>query len=221
MAVGQRAFWEPRTVLVTGAGPIGLLAALDRQAARARGPRPRPGRIRAQARTRARPGGDLPHAARVADIGFEPDVIVECTGVGQLIADAIQARRAGRGRVPHRRRERRPHGRTSDGRCRRPHMVLRNNVVVGSVNANKRHWYRAGQVLAQRGPRVAVASHHAARGARSSSRAPSQRQPDDIKVVVQFARREDLAVDADAPAAYFPTPAFEAARRSVSVRSNR
>ena len=28
VAVGQRAFWEPRIVLVTGAGPIGLLAAL-------------------------------------------------------------------------------------------------------------------------------------------------------------------------------------------------
>jgi len=28
VAVGQRAFWEPRTVLVTGAGPIGLLAVL-------------------------------------------------------------------------------------------------------------------------------------------------------------------------------------------------
>jgi threonine dehydrogenase-like Zn-dependent dehydrogenase len=27
LAVGQRAFWEPRTLLVTGAGPIGLLAA--------------------------------------------------------------------------------------------------------------------------------------------------------------------------------------------------
>ena len=26
--MGQRAFWEPRTVLVTGAGPIRLLAAL-------------------------------------------------------------------------------------------------------------------------------------------------------------------------------------------------
>jgi len=26
--VGQRAFWEPKTALVTGAGPIGLLAAL-------------------------------------------------------------------------------------------------------------------------------------------------------------------------------------------------
>jgi D-arabinose 1-dehydrogenase-like Zn-dependent alcohol dehydrogenase len=28
IAVGHRAYWEPRTVLVTGAGPIGLLAAL-------------------------------------------------------------------------------------------------------------------------------------------------------------------------------------------------
>src|SRR4030095_5699085 len=28
VTVGQRAFWEPQTVLVTGAGPIGLLAAL-------------------------------------------------------------------------------------------------------------------------------------------------------------------------------------------------
>ena len=26
--IGRRSFWEPRTVLVTGAGPIGLLAAL-------------------------------------------------------------------------------------------------------------------------------------------------------------------------------------------------
>ena len=28
-------------------------------------------------------------------------------------------------------------------------MVLQNNVIVGSVNANKRHWYKAGQVLAR------------------------------------------------------------------------
>ncbi len=27
LAVGQRSFWEPKTALVTGAGPIGLLAA--------------------------------------------------------------------------------------------------------------------------------------------------------------------------------------------------
>ncbi len=27
--------------------------------------------------------------------------------------------------------------------------VLKNNVIFGSVNANKRHWYRAGQNLKQ------------------------------------------------------------------------
>ena len=28
-------------------------------------------------------------------------------------------------------------------------MVLKNNLIVGSVNANKRHWYKAGQNLAR------------------------------------------------------------------------
>jgi hypothetical protein len=29
--------------------------------------------------------------------------------------------------------------------------VLKNNVVFGSVNANKRHWYKAGEALAGSG----------------------------------------------------------------------
>src|SRR5512137_639648 len=89
-AVGHRAFWEPRTVLVTGAGPIGLLAALigkrrglevhvlDRVAAG-----PKPEIVRAL--------GATYHTGTVAGVGFQPDVIVECTGVGQVIADAIKA----------------------------------------------------------------------------------------------------------------------------------
>ena len=93
-AVGQRAFWEPRTVLVTGAGPIGLLAALlgkqrgleihvlDRAES---GPKPE----------LVRDLGATYHTGSVANIGFEPDVIVECTGVGQVIADSIQAIGAG------------------------------------------------------------------------------------------------------------------------------
>ena len=28
LVIGQRSFWQPKSVLVTGAGPIGLLAAL-------------------------------------------------------------------------------------------------------------------------------------------------------------------------------------------------
>jgi len=88
--VGQRAFWEPRTVLVTGAGPIGLLAALigqkyglevhvlDRVESGSK-----PELVRAL--------GATYHAGTVSGIGFQPDVIIECTGVGQLIADSIQA----------------------------------------------------------------------------------------------------------------------------------
>jgi threonine dehydrogenase-like Zn-dependent dehydrogenase len=94
VAVGQRAFWEPRTVLVTGAGPIGLLAAL---VGKQRGLEihvldrvesgPKPELVRAL--------GATYHTGTVTDVGFEPDVIVECTGVGQLIADAIQGVGAG------------------------------------------------------------------------------------------------------------------------------
>src|SRR5262245_54575171 len=80
-AVGQRAFWEPRQVLVTGAGPIGLLAALiatqhgmevhvlDRVESG-----PKPELVRAL--------GATYHNGSVAQLGFEPDVVVECTGVG-------------------------------------------------------------------------------------------------------------------------------------------
>ncbi len=62
-AVGQRAFWEPRTVLVTGAGPIGLLAAMVGSSAGWRFTSwiERDG---AQARARARLGRDLPYFER-------------------------------------------------------------------------------------------------------------------------------------------------------------
>jgi len=183
LAVGQRAFWEPHTVLVTGAGPIGLLAALvgrqhgldvhvlDRVES---GPKP----------DLVRGLGATYHCGAIADIGFEPDVIVECTGVGQVIGDAIKAVAAG-GVV----------GLTGVGSGGRTvglqtadmasHVVLRNNVVVGSVNANKRHWYKATQVLAH-------ADRSWLAGLITRSEAPAdfaralRRQPDDIKVVVQF-----------------------------------
>jgi len=184
MAVGQRAFWLPETVLVTGAGPIGLLAALI---GKLRGLQvhvldrvetgPKPELVRAL--------GATYHAGTVADVGFQPDVIVECTGVGQVIGDSIKAVAPG-GVVCLT-------GVGSGGRTVglstadvASHVVLRNNVVVGSVNANKRHWYRATQVLA-----------HADRewlGRLVSRREPPEafkhalhRQPDDIKVVIQFA----------------------------------
>jgi glucose 1-dehydrogenase len=65
-------------------------------------------------------------------------------------------------------------------------MVLKNNVVVGSVNANKRHWYKASEALA-RADRSWL-SRLISRCERPENFADAlKRRPDDIKVVIQFA----------------------------------
>ena len=134
-------------MLITGAGPIGLLAALI---GKQKGLE-----VHVLDRTESGVKPDLVHdldaiyhCGMVANIGFEPDVIIECTGVGQVIADCVQAVGAG-GIVCL----------TGVGSGGKTHaaptadvaadVVLRNNVIVGSVNANKRHWYKASQVLAR------------------------------------------------------------------------
>src|SRR5512134_1922760 len=183
-AIGQRAFWEPRTVLVTGAGPNGLLAALIGKQPRLEihvldpvesGPKPE--LVRAL--------GATYHAGTVAGIGLEPDIIVECTGVGQVIADSIQAMGAGGILCLT--------GVGSGGRTTglatadaATEMVLRNNVVVGSVNANKRHWYKAGEALA-RADRKWLGRLITRREKPENFQQALDRKPDDIKVVVQFA----------------------------------
>jgi glucose 1-dehydrogenase len=184
VAVGQRAFWEPRSVLVTGAGPIGLLAALvgkqhglevhvlDRvESGR------KPELVRAL--------GATYHTCAIADVGFQPDVIVECTGAGRVIAESIQHVAAGgvvcltgvgaggpAASVP-----------TADVAAV---AVLKNNVVVGSVNANKRHWYKAEGVLA-RADRSWLARLVTRRERPEHFMRALQRDPDDVKVVIEFA----------------------------------
>jgi len=184
LSVGQRAFWEPQNVLITGAGPIGLLAALvgkqrglevhvlDRMESGSK-----PDLVRAL--------GATYHTGKIADVGFEPDVIIECTGVGQVINDSIRGISAG-GVVCLT-------GVGTGGSTVSPAVadvaaavVLKNNVIVGSVNANKRHWYKAGQVLAR-------ADHHWLAKLITRREKPENfaealhRTADDIKVIVQFA----------------------------------
>jgi glucose 1-dehydrogenase len=181
-----RAFWVPRTVLVTGAGPIGMLAALigvllgldvhvlDRVT---EGTKPQ----------LVRDVGATYHSGAIADIGFDPDVVIECTGVGSVIVDSI--RKVGAGGVIC------LTGVGSGGPASglspadvAKALVLQNNVIVGSVNANRRHFYRAAQALAAADP--------AWLGQLISRRVPPediadalQRSPDDIKVVVDFGAR--------------------------------
>jgi threonine dehydrogenase-like Zn-dependent dehydrogenase len=64
-------------------------------------------------------------------------------------------------------------------------VVLKNNVLVGSVNANKRHWYKAGENLA-RGDRKWLGRLIARREKPENFKQALERQPDDIKVVIQF-----------------------------------
>ena len=63
--------------------------------------------------------------------------------------------------------------------------VLRNNVIVGSVNANKRHWGRANQTLA-RADRKWLAQLITRREKPENFQKALERTPDDIKVVIQF-----------------------------------
>ena len=64
-------------------------------------------------------------------------------------------------------------------------VVLKNNLIVGSVNANKRHWYRAGQNLAHSDP--AWLSRLITRREKPENfQQALERQPDDVKVIIQF-----------------------------------
>jgi len=183
MGFGRRSFWEPRNVLVTGAGPIGLLAALlgvqrgldvhvvDRVASG-----PKPDLVKAV--------GATYHSTSVSELGFEPDIIVECTGVGQVVAESLLKVAAG-GVVCLTGVGRGSAAVGADAGAIAAGVVLRNNVIVGSVNANRRHWYKAAQALA-RADRKWLARLVTRRERPENLAQALEREPDDIKVVIQF-----------------------------------
>ena len=142
-----RAHWQPGIVLVTGAGPIGLLAAL---LARQRGyevhvldhnelgPK----------RTLTEQLGATFHVAAVDKIGIAPDILIECTGVPEVVAPALTATAAdgiacltGVSSTGSR-------VRLDLGSINRE-LVLENGLVFGSVNANRRHYEQGAKALAQ------------------------------------------------------------------------
>jgi threonine dehydrogenase-like Zn-dependent dehydrogenase len=181
--IGQRSFWEPRNALVTGAGPIGLLAALigvqyglevhvlDRVTSGNK-----PDLVKAL--------GATYHSTNVENVGFEPDVVIECTGVGRVIGESMMKVGAGGivclTGVGH-------GGITSRAAVAdiAAGVVLKNNTMVGSVNANKRHWFKAGEALA-RADRKWLERLITRREKPENFKQALDRKPDDIKVVIQF-----------------------------------
>ncbi|WP_129842473.1 glucose 1-dehydrogenase [Streptomyces sp. RFCAC02] len=182
--IGGRAWFEPRRVLVTGAGPIGLLGAL----------------------LGAQRGLDVhvldqvtdgPKPALVEDLGatyhtdtidrvldaVRPDIVLEATGAGPLVLGAL----AGAGAygvvcltgvsTPGR-------DLTVDAGGVNRALVLGNGAVVGSVNARTDHYRRAADALG--------AADAGWLGRLITRRVPLDRapeayggkHPDDVKVVV-------------------------------------
>ena len=181
--IAARAVWDPEVVLVTGAGPIGLLAALlgvqrglevhvlDRVTS---GPKP----------DLVADLGAAYHTGTLADAVDRADVVVECTGVGELVLDAIDntgpdgivcltgVSSAGRTL-------------TIDPGALNRELVLENELVFGSVNANRRHYQMAATALADADPpwlerlisRRVPLDHWAD---------ALQRRPDDVKAVIDL-----------------------------------
>ncbi|MFD2420954.1 glucose 1-dehydrogenase [Amycolatopsis pigmentata] len=183
--IGERAWFRPERVLVTGAGPIGLLAALlgvqrgldvhvlDRVTGG-----PKPGLVSDLGATY-----HTDDAATVAE-RIQPDVVVEATGVGALVFDVMRhASACGIVCLT---------GVSSTGRrlsvdagAVNRELVLENNVVFGSVNANRRHYRQAAESLTKSDvdwlERLITRRVPADRAADAFTA-----EEDDVKVVVTF-----------------------------------
>jgi threonine dehydrogenase-like Zn-dependent dehydrogenase len=182
--IGARAAWEPRKVLVTGAGPIGLLAALlsvqrgyDTYVIDLVAEGPKPDMVR-------RLGASYFHVGDVVEAAAEADIIIECTGFVQTLL----------GTGPQHTRQRiicltgvssAGTESTVDPGLLNRNMVLQNSVLFGSVNANRHHYELAAQALAQADPRwlAGLITRQVPLGQWADAYAHG---PDDIKTVLDF-----------------------------------
>jgi threonine dehydrogenase-like Zn-dependent dehydrogenase len=143
--IGARAYWAPKTALVTGAGPIGLLAALlgvqrglEVTVVDVVADGVKPALVRDLGATYS--------SRRVSELGLRPDVVVECTGVGELVYECLE--HTGPNAVVALAGLSAPHAdiRTPVSGVARE-LVLMNEVIFGTVNAGKRHYGQAAAAL--------------------------------------------------------------------------
>jgi glucose 1-dehydrogenase len=182
--IGGRTAWTPRRALVTGAGPLGLLAAmfgirrgLEIHVLDVVQTGPKPERVREL--------GGRYHAGSLDEVAGAFDVVIECTGVGSLVFHAMEHLAPGGVMVmtgiSGARRESEV---AVDALNKR--LVLNNNAIVGSVNANRRHYEEAVRALADADPawldRVVTRWVPLGRWAEAL-----EHREDDVKVVVEVA----------------------------------
>jgi threonine dehydrogenase-like Zn-dependent dehydrogenase len=181
--IGARALWKPKRILVTGAGPIGLLAALmaiqrgyevrvfDRNESGLK-----PDLVRALGADYV--SGELGKAAN------KPDIVLECTGATAVIVEVIN-RTGANGIVCLTGVSSGGHQIALDVGLVNRTLVLENDVVFGSVNANRRHYEAAASSLAKAPPGWLdrVISHRSPLADWKNAFSP---QPDAVKRIIEF-----------------------------------
>lgn len=183
--VGKRGWFEPKSVVVTGAGPVGLLAALIGQE---RGLEVHVVDVMTEGQKPdlVKKLGGTYHSGSFTDIlgQVQPDIVMETTGVAGLVSGAL-AKIKPYGIVcllgMHDPQQGDPIDMASIGK----QMVLDNGVVVGSVNANVGHWRTAADTLA-RAPQEWLASLISRTVPLSKATDAFERQPNDVKVLIDL-----------------------------------
>ncbi|MFL6204803.1 MAG: glucose 1-dehydrogenase [Acidimicrobiales bacterium] len=181
--IGSRAHWDPSAVLVTGAGPVALLAAMM---SRQRGfdtvvldrvsDGPKPELVEAL--------GARYTTAPVADARPKPDIVIECTGAGAVVLDAI-AHTAPSGIVCLAGLSSGAHTVELDAASLNRELVLENDVVFGTVNANRRHYEAAVRSL-ERADRMWLEALITRSVPVAKWRGALTREEHDVKVVLEL-----------------------------------
>jgi glucose 1-dehydrogenase len=181
--ISRRAFFLGGRALVTGAGPIGLLACLlgVQQGYE----------VHAVDLAQAGPKRDLVeslgahyHAGNAAEVDVDVDVVIECTGIGAVGRSAAQRVVSGGIMCLTGIMNLDPRLDTDATALNRA-MVLHNQVLFGTVNAGRRHWEQAADALAAADCEW-LAGMITRRVPLSRWIEALEREPEDIKVVVDL-----------------------------------
>jgi len=182
--IGRRArSWQPKTLVVTGAGPVGLLAALM-GAQRGLEVHVLDHHESAKKSGLVRRLGGTYHVEKLADLKLKPDVLMECSGAPSVIRDVLGNTASGGIACLV--------GVTSAGHdfdvdigALNRTMVLDNNTVFGTVNANRLHYQMALEAL-ERADKAWLEALITRREPVEQWTQSLERLPDDIKVIVEF-----------------------------------
>ena len=125
------------------------------------------------------------HAENLRNLnGFKPDILMECSGAPSVVRDVL-GRTAASGIVCLVGVTPPGHDFDLDIGLLNRTMVLDNDTVFGTVNANRQHYEKAGEALARADKawleRLITRREPVEQWTRSL-----ERQPDDVKVIIDF-----------------------------------